>query len=66
VGGAELVVKRPDAMKGKVAPLLRGEGNWSDSNLQSSFPKRIYCCVDALLADLTFCFKVCFLLYLWQ
>ena len=59
VGGAELANKRIDGAKGKVAPLLRGEGNWPDKGTHLSFTRRIFLCVDALLSDLPFWFKVC-------
>lgn len=61
ISGAELANKRVDGAKGKVAPLLRGEGNWPEKGTHLSFTRRIFLCVDALLGDLPFWFKVCLL-----
>lgn len=58
ISSAELANKRMDGAKGKVAPLLRGEGNWPDKGTHLSFTRRIFLCIDALLGDLPFWFQV--------
>lgn len=58
LGTSELANKRVDGAKGKIAPLLRGEGNWPDKGAHTSFTKRILLCVDAMLGDLPFWLQV--------
>lgn len=56
----ELQSRQADGMRGKCAPYLRGEGHWSQTNMFTSFSKRIFHCVDALLNDIPFWFQVGF------
>ena len=54
----ELQNKRIDGVRGKVAPFLRGYGHWPDTNSQIAHAENFYQCVEALLGDIPFWFKV--------
>lgn len=58
VSTAELAGRRADGMRGKVAPLLRGEGGWRSTATNLPFATRILACADSLLADVPFWFEV--------
>ena len=57
VSEQEMTGRRPDGMRGILAPQLRGEGNWPKLGLYSSYETRIFYAVDALLSDVPFWFK---------
>ena len=60
IGAPELASRRPDGLRGIVAPQLRGEGNWPlpRAAALAGLDARIFHAVDALMADVPFWFRV--------